>query len=138
MTAVLFLATSASCAGTQAEWGLSFTIPSAVSLQRAVNDTVAVEATFPHSGPFRVVLREELSTLTIGNTHVRFLVGTGAAVAVLYKSVAWGSCGLMGVEIAWSSLPASVLADLVVLLPWIPSIGGITVVAQAGFRWVFP
>jgi len=136
--AAFMIVLSFSSAGDSTHWAIGLEVPCAISVRRTLNDGVAVEMTLPHTGPFRVVLRDAFSSLAIGDTHVRFTLGAGAAVAFLYKLPAWGSCGLMGVEIALGSLPAYLLAEVVVLLPWAPSVGGIGIVADVGFRWCFP
>ena len=134
---VLMLGLGFSCAADSSRWAIGVGIPCAVSIRRVVDNGVAGEMTLSHARPFRLVLRDAFSTLTIGNTHVRFIAGAGAAVAFLCKSLAWGSCGLIAIELMLHHLPVRLLIDVVALLPWSPIAEEIEVTAELLFYWGF-
>ncbi|MBN1859668.1 hypothetical protein JW848_10780 [Candidatus Bipolaricaulota bacterium] len=135
----LLLATIvASTASAGMPWGVGLKCPSAISLHTAVFSGVTVEMTLPHTGPARVVLRESLSTYEFRRTRIGLVVGAGAAAAFLPKTAAWGSCALFGIEMAMGDLCTCLLADVTILLPWSPNVGGVGTVVEVGFRWQFP
>lgn len=133
---LLVIAVVSTSAGTR--WGLGFKYPSAISLCVAVSDGVEAEMTAPQAGPARVSLREALSTLEFGRLRIRLVLGAGGAAAFLPKTVAWGSCALFGIEMAMGGLCACLLADITILLPWSPSVGGVGTLVEVGFRCQFP
>lgn len=136
MIAAVVMTVASSCPATgRSKWGVGFELPAAISLHLAVCADVEVATTLPYSGPARFTLRERLRTIELGNVQTHLVLGAGAAAAQISTCLAWGTCTLVGVEVASHRFPVCLHANIVILLPWSPNVGGVTLLAEVGYRW---
>jgi hypothetical protein len=128
----------ASCAGDTLRLGVIARVPPAFAVQLTLPPSFAIEAGIATTGPAVFAAKVYLRPWQIGKLSLVPAFGLGGAVAFLPGDlIAWGMYALTGLELPIPKTRLSLLADLVILLPWPIGTGTLHVGPQVGIRLDF-